>query len=285
MSVLLQTPQIDEFGFVGPMTHQNNSEPSSIAVELSPIYAERLYCGEIKPEGNSAFSKYEYPEPSFDYTENALEPNRWTLNVSIEQDLATDSRTLFRVYANWMLTDEHENPVILTDAEIAQIVFLLQKTLHRSHWKIVEDQLGTTEHGWSGGYLNDNPELNLIDQVINGNQYDWWLDERPFCERKNIQFGMATNIDSERFQTLKRFSLVQLEKFQTFERFSHWNDMMISLEYYSGVDGSRGKPVTGELLLFETYENYSEVSIQLVEPVQYIQRLKRQFEENFELDD
>ena len=254
------------------MTHSDAADVSPTSVDLSSKYAALLFWKEIEPEGPSGVYEGEYIEPTFQYSEAALSAieNIESLQVSIEQEATDNPRTLFRVSATCEIWDFEENGAPFSTTDVAHLSFLLQKALHRSHWQMVQDQLEPKDHGWSRPYKGpvawdevtpSNEDIDLS-SVQPGDHYDWWKDERPFWDR---------------YEGDKSF-----DKFQTLTPFRHWDDMVIYLSYVSGVDGALGDWITKELWLYETHEKFKEVKFQLISPEKYVDRLSKQFSENFD---
>jgi hypothetical protein len=257
------------------MTKTDHSGDAPTAIELSSKYAALLYWKEIEPEGIVGKYSGNFFEPPFTYSESALSAisNIESLYVSIEQDESTPPSTLFRVSAICEIDDFDDKAAPLTDTDLAQIAFLLQRALHRSHWQMTHDQLKPKEHGWSRPYdgpfawdeVTPSNEKIALEEVRQGDVYDWWLDERPFWDRRKEEG--------------------HFEKFQSLHPFKHWDEMVIYISYVSGVDESLGKWITNEAYFYETHENFSEVNFHLVSPKKYIDRLRKQFDDNFEVPD
>jgi len=237
-------------------------------VELSGNYTALLYRKAIPEEKISGVHAGELFERDFPYSKSAWDAvlSIESLSVTIEQSVVSPFRTLFRVNLECE-HNEYSEKLVLEDSDLAQIAFLLQKTLHRSHSQIRQDQLNPGKTGWKRPY--DGPiEWDTVEPAdadvltpdpAQGDYYSWFEDERPFTDKYSpaMFFG----------------------DFLTLKPFSHWDDMIIHLKYVSGVDGSRGSLIQSDLWLLENHEAFKEVRIELLNPRDYLGRLKTQFEE------
>lgn len=252
------------------MSKSDNGPKSVKQVELSEAYTALLYRKGIPEEKISGVHAGEYFEPDFPYSKSAWDAvtDIESLSVTIEQGSENPVRTLFRVDLECEY-DEFSEKVVLEDSDLAQIAFLLQKSLHRSHSQIKQDQLMPQKTGWKRPY-NGPIEWDTVtpsdSDVLNpdlsqGDYYSWYEDERPFTDKYSPAMFFGS--------------------FLTFQPFSHWDEMVIHLRYVSGIDGSRGAMIHSDLWLFESHENFREVRIELINPKEYLERLEAQFAESF----
>jgi len=239
-------------------------------VELARGYTALLYRKAIPEEKISGVHAGEYFEPEFPYSKSAWDAvtDIESLSVTIEQGTKSPFRTLFRVDLECEYSEFSEKTV-LEDSDLAQIAFLLQKTLHRSHNQIEQDQLRPARTGWKRPYAEPidwdavtPPDTDVLTpDPTQGDYYSWYEDDRPFTDQYSPAMFFGT------FLSLKPFG--------------HWDDMVIHLRYVSGIDGSRGSMVHSDLWLFEKHEEFRKVRIELINPRDYLERLKTQFRESY----
>ena len=239
-------------------------------VELSRGYTALLYRKGIPQEKISGVHSGEYFEPEYPYSKSAWDAvtDIESLSVTIEQSTKSPFRTLFRVDLEYAYSEFSEK-IVLEDSDLAQIAFLLQKSLHRSHFRIEQDQLRPKRTGWKRPYAGpiewDTVTPSDTDVITpdptQGDYYSWYEDDRPFTDQYSPAMFFGT--------------------FLSFKPFSHWDDMIIHIRYVSGIDGSRGSMIHSDLWLFENHEEFRKVRIELMNPKDYLERLKNQFRDSF----
>lgn len=252
------------------MSRSDDDIKSVKQVELSEAYTTLLYRKGIPEEKISGVHAGEYFEPDFPYSKSAWDAvtDIESLSVTIQQAPESPIRTLFRVDLECEY-DQFSEKVVMEDSDLAQIAFLLQKSLHRSHAQIKQDQLMPRKSGWKRPYNGPiewdtvtPPDTDVLTpNPSQGDYYSWYEDERPFTDRYSPAMFFGT--------------------FLTFKPFSHWDDMVIHLRFVSGIDGSRGAMTYSDLWLYESHETFREVRIELINPTEYLKRLRAQFAEHF----
>jgi hypothetical protein len=144
----------------------------------------------------------------------------------------------------------------MTTTDLAQIAYVIQKSLDRSQAQIAMDQRDMIRFART---VHPNYPYETFRQTGDISR-DWivegLLDNRPF-----------------------RYHADRFEEFQRFPNFHHWDDICIEIVLEAPIDLAFGSSETKEIIYFETYEEFSRVNIKKVDPALYLERLENNYYE------
>ena len=139
----------------------------------------------------------------------------------------------------------------ISEPELAQIAFALQKTLDRSKASIVQDQRDMNRFARTVHPNYPDETFRQSNDWASDWQIEGLLDFRPF------------KYHTERLEALLEFS-----------DFEHWDEMCIEIKWQTKIDPAFGSVEAREIVFFETYSDYARVNIRLIDPESYVSRLE-----------